>query len=302
MAVLMVVIILFGINVPEPYIIVGSVLLLGLILWPILFRIVKVSSDKKTEIVYYVYLFGEEAMAFFDKNLGQGVNFIVNNKEGEFLKKKHNYPMKLSNALEAVKNFPVKILGKEVILWANEEMLLSDYTAISLEHEEYEVLRKSEIVNLKIVVVKCNFCSAAIEADISKEAQICSHCGKPYITEKAIGLTIEKGFDNEYIEKNIEKGEAMLEDKEWGKAMEIFADIIRIRPNDYRGWLNYVRSDTHNFTRPSSNVYSKLLKKALLVANDEEKLIIKPAIDDYAKMRDDVWESVINSKRFRSIL
>lgn len=126
---------------------------------------------------------------------------------------------------------------------------------------------------MKIVSAKCPQCGAPIQVDGDRDAGICKYCGNAFVTEKAINnfqvtnnisnsiVHIDSG-SKEKLEKLIKGAEAL--ERNGKNALEEWDEIIRLYPEDHRGWmqrLKYLRD---------YNEISKTYVKALALSETEE--------------------------------
>ena len=254
----------------EFFAIFGGFGFLSLVVLPLLMILDGIFIKRKKEAAYHIYLFGEEATAAVDLALGTHLSFVVNLKGGDTLKKRAEASKQICSALEAAGQFPVKILGKKALFWFDVEKLLSEGVAVSLEHREHSILELSEVVNVGIAAVKCYHCGSALEVDVSKDAGICGACGRAFVTKRTME-SIERNFDERFVDKALLSAQDAVETQNWGEAVKIFGQVIKIAPNDPRGWIGYVRAETHNLTRPASEIYAKFLQKAALLLDGSQK-------------------------------
>lgn len=146
---------------------------------------------------------------------------------------------------------------------------------------------------MSLVAARCTQCGANIEIDDTKEAGICAYCGAAFVTQKAINNY------NTYITKNItkniygkektetaeylERAETFMKLKDWEKATKAFSEAAEASPDDYRGWLGLMRSETKNLTAFNNISHIEYHRKALAVASEEEKELLNNLCGDYLK-------------------
>jgi len=148
---------------------------------------------------------------------------------------------------------------------------------------------------MALIAAKCTECGAAIEVDDTKDAGICRHCGTAFVTQKVIHnhsthvtQHITKNFygqEKASAEGYLENGETFLKLKDWVKAIGAFTQAADTNPNDYRGWFGLVRGETKNLTDVTDERHIAHLNKAVAVASDTEKEIMKGIYATYQKCR-----------------
>ena len=99
---------------------------------------------------------------------------------------------------------------------------------------------------MSLVKAQCSNCNGILEVDNGKDAAICPFCGTPYIVEKAINnfnISNTNYIQNAYFESDnsedrlIRRGIAQLELQEYIDARDTFQQIIKLYPDNFRGWL-----------------------------------------------------------------
>ena len=99
---------------------------------------------------------------------------------------------------------------------------------------------------MPLVKAQCSNCNGILEVDNGKDAAICPFCGTPYIVENAINnynISNTNYIQNAYFEsdnsedKLIRRGITQLELQEYTDARDTFQQIIKLYPDNFRGWL-----------------------------------------------------------------
>lgn len=142
---------------------------------------------------------------------------------------------------------------------------------------------------MPLVMAKCTNCGGVLEIDSSKDAVICTYCGTPFISEKAVNnytnniehlhadtVVLSNG---QSVESLIKAGAALLEAGSLNSAQPIFKKLIDNYPEDYRSWYSNgqfqmaiycnVQSDQSHYEALSS------LKNALVLAPDDRTIRVK---------------------------
>lgn len=158
---------------------------------------------------------------------------------------------------------------------------------------------------MPLVMAKCTNCGGVLEIDSSKDAVICTYCGTPFISEKAVNNytnNIEHLHadtvvlsDGQSVDDQVKAGEALIEAGNFDSAELIFKKLIDNYPEDYRSWygncklnlmkyccyrLRHMRYIRYSYkVRDETSDILKSSKNALVLAPDNE--IIKEIQSTY---------------------
>lgn len=142
---------------------------------------------------------------------------------------------------------------------------------------------------MPLVMAKCTNCGGVLEIDSSKDAAICTYCGTPFISEKAVNnytnniehlhadtVVLSNG---QSIESLLKAGESLLEAGSLNSAQPIFKKLIDNYPEDYRSWYGNGKCQMAIYCDTKSD-YShhealSSLKNALVLAPDDMALRVK---------------------------
>ncbi|MCR4646569.1 MAG: hypothetical protein K5695_14370 [Oscillospiraceae bacterium] len=110
----------------------------------------------------------------------------------------------------------------------------------------------------------CPSCGGKLEVDGGKEAGICTFCGNPFITEKAINnyhIQYHIHADNVIsyggkpsMEELLEKEAVYLRLHEQVKLAAVYEEMTDSYPSRYEGWWGKIRILTENFTDPDADM------------------------------------------------
>jgi len=146
---------------------------------------------------------------------------------------------------------------------------------------------------MALVAAKCTECGAAIQVEDTKDAGICNFCGTAFVTQKVINE--HHTHITKHVTKNVfgqkgksaddycDNGETFLKLGDWDKAIEAFEQATTLEPSNYLGWLGLFKSYTENFTDLDDTEHEEYYRRALAVANDDEKKIIKTLCDEFIR-------------------
>lgn len=85
---------------------------------------------------------------------------------------------------------------------------------------------------MPLVPAKCTQCGSNVEVDDSKEAAICSHCGTPFIVEKAItNYNVNIGTVNVQganADNYAHLGDEAMTTKEYDKALDYYTKVVEL--------------------------------------------------------------------------
>lgn len=142
---------------------------------------------------------------------------------------------------------------------------------------------------MPLVMAKCTNCGGVLEIDSSKDAVICTYCGTPFISEKAVNnytnniehlhadtVVLSNG---QSVESLIKAGEALLEAGSLNSAQPIFKKLIDNYPEDYRSWYSNGKFQMAIYCDAKSDYSHRealsSLKNALVLAPDDMALRVK---------------------------
>ncbi len=134
---------------------------------------------------------------------------------------------------------------------------------------------------MSIVAAKCTNCGANLEINQNLDAAVCPFCNTAFVVEKAINnykVSIQNSsvniytYDLSYDEKYENANSFLTIHKEYLRSAELFEELVKLDPNDYRGWWGVVRSVTREFSYIGHNEMSKINRyadSAFRVCKDE---------------------------------
>lgn len=147
---------------------------------------------------------------------------------------------------------------------------------------------------MQLVPGICTQCGSNLEVDPSKESAICSFCGTPFITEKVINnynttnvtnignlhADVVNVSDSSSIDNRIKSAETFIKLGKKGKAEEIYRELTKECPYDYRSWWGLLLLYADNlegtfFNNWGIGYMDKMYSSAMTVANEQDKKMME---------------------------
>ncbi len=125
---------------------------------------------------------------------------------------------------------------------------------------------------------------------------VCTYCGTEFIVEDVVNnfQTINEyhttqnivkhvyGKDGMDISDVVRNGDVFISLGEFGKAENLYMEVINTNPADWRGWFGMVKIKTKNFSDTDDREHLEFLSKAKKVARDEQREEIDKQYKEYA--------------------
>ncbi len=147
-----------------------------------------------------------------------------------------------------------------------------------------------------LIPAKCTQCGANLKVDPTKEAAICSFCGTPFITQKAINnynttnvtnignlhADVVQVYDENSIDSRIKSGNTFLKLKDFDSAEMVFRKLVEECPYEYRGWFGLVEAYTRCYTvyyydKEWCDNIKTLFQNGLKVAENDNRVELQKA-------------------------
>ena len=158
---------------------------------------------------------------------------------------------------------------------------------------------------MPLEAAKCPSCDANIEVPADRETVYCAYCGSAIKSKAAIAygntVTIEGEVKVEGIatlEKLVQNAETYMKLNEYQKAHEVFTQITKEYPEDYRGWLGvfttnmktcfFINDDRFGYIDFNYNASEKAYNNAYKLLNTQE---IKKQVE---KIYEYEWTNVLH--------
>ncbi len=145
---------------------------------------------------------------------------------------------------------------------------------------------------MNTVNVKCPNCGELFTTENTTRAH-CEKCGEDFLTDKGakfyksfVGIerkkvAIAKGEAFLKVDSLLDEANYYLDLEEYEKADEICREILTYTEVDFRVYLAMVLAKTKNFTNLDDVSHIPYLKKAIDVANDEQKTLLRARYKDF---------------------
>ncbi len=137
-----------------------------------------------------------------------------------------------------------------------------------------------------LIAAKCTQCGAVLQVDDNQDAAICSHCGTPFIVEKAINnynMSIVNNIaaDNVVVSTDgfateLDKLRFHNQMKHWDEAKSLAARMQREYPNHSETWYESAVATSESFTVfPARQGLDECLKYLSSLSDDNSSLFRK---------------------------
>lgn len=156
---------------------------------------------------------------------------------------------------------------------------------------------------------RCPKCNIEFETEGVKTLK-CPNCGveldalraRKYYTafhDKSVEREMH-GKDYFKYDDFLRVGAHHLAEGEFEQAEQAYVSALDLNPSDYRGYMGLVAVETRNYTDVKNTTHKKYLKKAISVADEEQKKHIADAYRTFnakASMSDEEFEEYVTEKQ-----
>ena len=150
---------------------------------------------------------------------------------------------------------------------------------------------------MSLINVKCPECGYIFEAESENEKTACVKCNSEFSTERGSKfyksfkkvevdkLLVSKGETYLKVDSLLNKVEFYLDNEDFDNAKKLALEALELTPTNYRVYISLVYAYTENFKKLDDEEHVPYLKKAITLASDEQKKLIKSAYADYYNRR-----------------
>lgn len=150
---------------------------------------------------------------------------------------------------------------------------------------------------MSLINVKCPECGYIFEAESTNPQTVCVKCNSNFPTDRGSKfyksfkkvevdkLLVSKGETYLKVDGLLDKIEFYLDNEDFDNAKKLALEALELTPTNYRVYISLVYAYTENFKKLDDEEHVPYLKKAITLASDEQKKLIKSAYADYYNRR-----------------